>query len=221
MLTARGGRWQPPPDEQSDLGQTGLVHLRPVGRHALLVEVDDAAAARSLAAWAREQGVPAEEVVPAATTVLFDGVARPVALRERLASWQPGGASADLGLIEIEVTYDGPDLGFVAAEWGIDERDVAEAHAEVEYVAAFCGFAPGFAYLEGLPEERAVPRLDSPRSKVPAGAVALAGTWSAVYPSASPGGWRIIGSTDAVLWDASRDEPALLPPGTRVRFVPR
>jgi len=197
------------------------VHFRPVGPHALLVEVDDAAAARSLAAWAREQEVTADEVVPAARTVLFDGVPDAGTLREALADWQPGAASGELDLVEIPVTYDGDDLAFVAEHWGMSEEDAVAAHAEVEYVAAFCGFAPGFAYLEGLPEERAVPRLDSPRSKVPAGSVALAGTWSAVYPTASPGGWQLIGRTDVVLWDAAREEPALLPPGTRVRFVPR
>jgi KipI family sensor histidine kinase inhibitor len=197
------------------------VHFRPVGHHALLVEVDDAGAARSLAAWARQNDVAAAEVVPAAATVLFDGVADQADLRVLLAGWEPDAAGADLGLVEVPVTYDGPDLGFVAEQWGIDQDEVAAAHAEIEYVSAFCGFAPGFAYLEGLPEERSVPRLDSPRPKVPPGSVGLAGTWSAVYPTASPGGWRLIGATDAVLWDASRDDPALLPPGTRVRFVPR
>ena len=87
-------------------------------------------------------------------------------------------------------------------------------------MSAFCGFSPGFAYLAGLPEELAVPRLDTPRTKVPAGAVALAGTWCAAYPTASPGGWRLIGRTDAALWDAAREQPALLAPGTRVRFRP-
>jgi KipI family sensor histidine kinase inhibitor len=197
------------------------VHIRPVGRHALLVEVDDAGAARSLAAWARDRDVAADEVVPAAATVLFDGVAETDALCDLLGDWAPDTVAGDLGLVEIPVTYDGPDLAFVAEQWGIDDGEVAAVHADIEFVSAFCGFAPGFAYLEGLPEERAVPRLDSPRSKVPAGAVALAGIWSAVYPTASPGGWQIIGSTDAVLWDPSRDEPALLPPGTRVRFVPQ
>jgi KipI family sensor histidine kinase inhibitor len=197
------------------------VHFRTVGLHALLVEVDDAAAARSLAAWAREQDVTADEVVPAARTVLFDGVPDAPALREALSRWKPGAGSAELDVVEIPVTYDGDDLGFVAEHWGMSEDDAVATHAGVEYIAAFCGFAPGFAYLEGLPEDRAVPRLDSPRSKVPAGSVALAGAWSAVYPSASPGGWRLIGNTDVTLWDAARDDPALLPPGTRVRFVPR
>ena len=93
-------------------------------------------------------------------------------------------------------------------------------HGEVEFVSAFCGFAPGFAYLAGLPEKYAVPRLDSPRSRVPAGAVGLAGAWCGVYPTASPGGWRLLGRTDATLWDPDRSRPALLAPGTRVRFVP-
>ena len=95
-----------------------------------------------------------------------------------------------------------------------------ERHADIEFVVAFCGFSPGFAYLAGLPSELAVPRLDTPRTKVPAGAVGLAGTWCATYPTASPGGWRLIGRTDARLWNAGREQPALLPPGTRVRFRP-
>jgi KipI family sensor histidine kinase inhibitor len=197
------------------------VHIRAVGHHALLVDVGDAASARALATWAREHGIAAEEIVPAAHTVLLDGVADPGSTRATLAGWEPSAAGSERELVEIPVTYDGDDLGFVAEHWGMSEDEAVAAHAETVYVAAFCGFAPGFAYLEGLPEHRAVPRLDSPRSKVPAGSVALAGTWSAVYPASSPGGWRIIGRTDAVLWDAGRDEPALLPPGTRVRFVPR
>ena len=197
------------------------MHFRPVGPHALLVEVDDAAAARSLAAWAREQEVTADEVVPAARTVLFDGVPDAGTLREALADWQPGAASGGLDLVEIPVTYDGDDLAFVAEHWGMSEEDAVAAHAEVEYVAAFCGFAPGFSYLSGLPAELAVRRMDSPRPRVEPGAVGLAGSWCGVYPTASPGGWRLLGRTDATLWDPTRDRPALLAPGTRVVFVPR
>ena len=88
-------------------------------------------------------------------------------------------------------------------------------------MAAFCGFAPGFAYLTGLPDELAVPRRQTPRTRVPVGSVALAGSWCGVYPTASPGGWQLLGHTDAPLWDVDRPQPALLAPGTRVRFVAR
>lgn len=186
---------------------------------AVLVEVDDAAAALSLALWARAQDAPAGEVVPAARTVLFDDVTDADALAGLLEGWTPGAAPVG-DLVEIPVEYDGADLADVAERWGTDAAGVVQRHTSLEFVAAFCGFAPGFAYLSGLPDELAVPRLDSPRTRVPAGAVALAGTWCAAYPSASPGGWRLIGRTDAVLWDATRVEPALLPPGTRVRFTP-
>jgi len=157
-------------------------------------------------------------VVPGAHTVLFDGVADPARLADLLGGWQPAGARPEGDLVEVPVVYDGDDLAFVAEAWGTDVEGVVERHTAVEYVAAFCGFAPGFAYLAGLPEELGVPRLDSPRTRVPAGAVALAGTWCGVYPTASPGGWRLIGHTEAALWDVHRDPPALLAPGTRVRF---
>jgi KipI family sensor histidine kinase inhibitor len=197
------------------------MHLRPVGRSAVLAEVADAAEALDLATWARSSGVGAVEVVPAARTVLFDGVTDPAALGARLRAWQPSGALPTGERVEVPVVYDGPDLAFVAEAWGTDVAGVVARHTEVEYVAAFCGFAPGFAYLTGLPPELAVPRLESPRPRVPAGSVALADSWCGVYPTASPGGWRLLGRTDAPLWDQSRERPALLPPGTRVVFVAR
>jgi KipI family sensor histidine kinase inhibitor len=201
--------------------QTGQVQSRPVGHHALLVEVEDADAALSLATWAREASVDAVEVVPAAASVLFDGVADLPALERVLAGWSPAAGVPAGELVELGVRYDGPDLAAVAERWGVDVDAAVERHTSIEYVAEFCGFAPGFTYLRGLPEELAVPRLDSPRSRVPAGSVGLAGGWCGVYPRSSPGGWRILGTTDAVLWDQDRDPPALLPPGTRVRFVAR
>ena len=201
--------------------QTGLVQSRPVGHHALLVEVGDADAALSLATWAREAAVDAVEVVPAAASVLFDGVADVPALARTLTGWSPAVQVPAGELVELAVRYDGPDLAAVAERWGVDVAAAIERHTSIEYVAEFCGFAPGFSYLGGLPEELAVPRLDSPRSRVPAGAVGLAGTWCGVYPRPSPGGWLILGTTDTVLWDQDRDPPALLPPGTRVRFVAR
>lgn len=193
------------------------VELIPVGVNAVLVEVSGPAVAVSLAAWARAMRAPAGEIVPAARSVLFDDVGDVVALRSLVADFVPGEAPAG-ELVEIPVVYDGADLADVAERWGTDVDGVVERHTGVEFVAAFCGFAPGFAYLSGLPDDLAVPRLDAPRTKVPAGAVGLAGTWCAAYPTASPGGWRLIGRTDAPLWDTERDEPALLPPGTRVRF---
>jgi KipI family sensor histidine kinase inhibitor len=153
--------------------------------------------------------------------VLFDGVADVAALTRTLADWVPTAAAPAGELVEIGVRYDGPDLAAVADRWGLPIEAAVERHTSVEYVAAFCGFSPGFSYLRGLPEELAVPRLDSPRARVPAGSVGLAGSWCGVYPTSSPGGWRILGTTDTSLWDQDREPPALLPPGTRVRFVAR
>jgi KipI family sensor histidine kinase inhibitor len=197
------------------------VRLLPVGPSAFLAEVDDARAALELASWARSVRVGAVEVVPAAETVLFDGVPDRDALARTLASWVPGATPEQGPLVEVPTAYDGPDLDDVAERWGTDRAGVVERHSALTFVSAFCGFAPGFAYLTGLPDELAVPRLDTPRPRVPAGSVALAGTWCGVYPTASPGGWRILGRTDVTLWDQERAQPALLAPGTRVRFVPR
>ncbi|CAI9412926.1 5-oxoprolinase subunit B family protein [Nocardioides sp. T2.26MG-1] len=194
------------------------VQLRPFGPTAVLAEVGGPAAALALATWARASGVAAVEIVPAAETVLFDGVDDVATLAATLESWSPTDPVPPGDLVELPVTYDGPDLEFVAEAWRTDVAGVVRRHGEVEYVASFCGFAPGFAYLAGLPAELAVPRLASPRAQVPAGSVGLAGVWCGVYPSASPGGWRLIGRTDARLWDPAGDPPALLAPGTRVRF---
>jgi KipI family sensor histidine kinase inhibitor len=196
------------------------VRLRPCGPGAVLAEVADSSAARSLAAYARAAQLPAGEIVPGARTVLFDGVADADRLADLLGGWTPGTPTEEGELVEVPVVYDGADLADVASRWGTDVDGVVARHGEVEFVAAFCGFAPGFAYLSGLPGGRAVPRLDTPRPKVPAGSVALADAWCGVYPSESPGGWRLIGRTALSLWDPHRSRPALLAPGTRVRFVP-
>lgn len=193
------------------------VKVVDVGARACLVEVEDALAAASLAAWVRTVELPAEEVVPAARTVLLDGI-DPALVREALPRWATAGAARPGPLVRLPVRYTGPDLDLVADHWGCTVEEVVELHTSLEFTAAFCGFAPGFAYLAGLPAERAVPRLESPRSRVAPGSVALADTWCGVYPSASPGGWLLIGATDAELWDVDREQPALLAPGTRVRF---
>ncbi|MFD7539624.1 5-oxoprolinase subunit PxpB [Streptomyces sp. NPDC001251] len=199
----------------------------PVGEHALLVELPDGDAAGALHAELlrrRAAGtLPAvTEIVPAARTVLLDGVADPPSLAARLTTWEiPPLTEAAQETVEIPVRYDGPDLAAVAALWGVPEDAVAGIHSAAEFRVAFCGFAPGFAYLTGLGDRYATPRRDTPRTAVPAGSVGLAGPYTGVYPRSSPGGWQLIGSTDAALWDPHREPAALLTPGTRVRFVPR
>ncbi|MDX3730015.1 5-oxoprolinase subunit B family protein [Streptomyces caniscabiei] len=195
----------------------------PVGDRALLIEVgtgEEAAALHAELLRRRATGdLSATEIVPAARTVLLDGLDAPSRLAERLASWDiPPVPPRTEDVVEIPVRYDGPDLPEVAAHWGVDEAEVARVHAGAEYRVAFCGFAPGFGYLTGLPRE--VPRRATPRTSVPAGSVALAGPYTGVYPRASPGGWQLIGTTDVVLWDHTRVPAALLVPGTRVRFTP-
>jgi KipI family sensor histidine kinase inhibitor len=191
------------------------MKVLPVGHHAVLVEVGSPDRAVSLATWARARSL-ARDIVPGAETVLLDGLVDREGLPELLTSWRP--TEVEPGpLVELPVTYDGPDLEDVAARWDCDVDEVVARHRATEFVSAFCGFAPGFAYLAGLEVE--VPRLATPRTRVPAGSVALAGRWCGVYPTESPGGWRIVGRTDARLWDVRRDPPALLAPGTRVRFV--
>lgn len=201
------------------------LHARAFGERAVLIEcVDESDPTAAVAATydlVREEVPQAVDVVPAATTVLVDGVPDPAALVEQVAGWRPIATARTEGpLVEVPVRYDGADLAGVAARWGVDVDEAVRLHSEREYVVSFCGFSPGFAYCAGLPEELAVPRLESPRTKVPAGSVAVAGRWTGVYPTASPGGWRLLGTTDAELWRVDRDPPALLPPGARVRFVP-
>lgn len=195
----------------------------PVGDRALLIEVGTGEEAEALHAELLRRRATGElsvaEIVPAARTVLLDGLEAPSRLAERLASWEvPPVPRRAEDVVEIPVRYDGPDLPDVAAHWGVDEAEVARIHAEVEFRVAFCGFAPGFGYLTGLPRE--VPRRATPRTVVPAGSVALAGPYTGVYPRSSPGGWQLIGTTDTVLWDHARVPAALLAPGTRVRFTP-
>ena len=125
--------------------------------------------------------------------------------------------------VEIPVCYGaefGPDLPFVAALSGLTPEDAAELHASAEYTAAFLGFAPGFAYLSGLPAELSAPRLDKPRQRVPAGSVGIAGLQTAVYPFATPGGWRLIGRTPLRMFQADRDPMSVVQIGDRVRFTP-
>ncbi|WP_225836609.1 allophanate hydrolase subunit 1 [Streptomyces sp. NK08204] len=197
----------------------------PVGEHALLLEGTSGEEARALHAELlrrrAEGSLTVREIVPAARTVLLDGLDDPARWAAELASFDvPPVPPCARELVELPVRYDGPDLAEVAARWQVPEDEVARIHAGTEFTVAFCGFAPGFGYLTGLPARCHVPRRSTPRTAVPAGAVALAGPYTGVYPRSSPGGWQLIGTTDAVLWDHARVPAALLSPGTRVRFVP-
>ena len=201
------------------------------GEHAVLVEVGGldevlafAYAVREAVAARAAGFADVVEIVPAATTVLV--VVRdeaPIApLRQALAALPvaAGGAVATSDqVVEIPVHYDGPDLAEVARLTGLDVPDVIAAHTGSEWRVAFCRFAPGFAYLSWGDSRLAVPRRREPRTSVPAGSVALAGEFSAIYPRSSPGGWQLIGHTETIVFDVDREPPALLQPGVAVRFV--
>lgn len=200
------------------------MRVLPSGATALLVELDDLAEVLALyAALVERRPAGVVDLVPAARTVLvvadpsvtsLDAVERAV----RGTTPQPG--RRDLGeLVRIPVTYDGPDLAAVADLLGVGAAELVRRHAAAEWVVGFCGFAPGFGYLTAPTWAADVPRLASPRTRVPAGSVALAGQFSGVYPRRSPGGWQLIGRTDAIVFDPSRDPAALLRPGARVRFA--
>ncbi|MER7567125.1 allophanate hydrolase subunit 1 [Streptomyces sp. NPDC048523] len=196
-----------------------------VGDDALLVEVSSGEEAQALHAELvrrrAEGSLSVREIVPAARTVLLDGLADPARLTAELTDAEvPPAPPRAREVIELRVRYDGPDLTDVAAHWNVSPEEVARVHAGTEFTVAFCGFAPGFGYLTGLPARYDVPRRATPRTAVPAGSVALAGPYTGVYPRSSPGGWHLIGTTDAVLWDHTRVPAALLSPGARVRFVP-
>ncbi|MEU6217925.1 allophanate hydrolase subunit 1 [Streptomyces sp. NPDC047022] len=196
----------------------------PVGDHALLLELPSGGEAQALHAELLRRRAAGElsvrEIVPAARTVLLDGLSEPSRLAARIAGWDIPPVTARAGdPVEIPVRYDGPDVAEVAALWGVAPQEVGRIHAAAEFRVAFCGFAPGFGYLTGLHDRYQVPRRATPRTAVPAGAVGLAGPYTGVYPRSSPGGWQLIGSTDAVLWDHARVPAALLAPGARVRFM--
>ncbi|TDB75374.1 allophanate hydrolase subunit 1 [Micromonospora sp. KC723] len=202
------------------------MRIRPVGRHALLLDCADPGQVEAWRAelWRRREAgeLHAVEIVPAAATVLLDGVPDTDATAARIAGWTPRPAptTAAVRTVEVPVVYDGEDLPRVAAHWAVDVPEVVARLTDTAFRVAFCGFAPGFAYLTGLPQQWSVPRLPSPRPRVPAGSVALAGPYAGIYPTASPGGWLLVGRTGLTLFDVAADPPATLTPGTRVRLVP-
>jgi KipI family sensor histidine kinase inhibitor len=200
------------------------MRVLPSGSTALLVELDALEDVLALyAALVDETPDGVIDIVPAARTVLV--VTDPSktllsAVEAAVRRVTPRRDHRDVGeLVEIPVTYDGEDLADVAALLSLEPAEVVRRHAAEEWTVAFGGFAPGFGYLTSASGQWDVPRRPSPRTKVPAGSVALAGEFSGVYPRESPGGWQLIGRTELVMFDLSRDPAALLRPGVRVRFV--
>ncbi|WP_137130988.1 5-oxoprolinase/urea amidolyase family protein [Rhizobium sp. FY34] len=199
------------------------MRFLPVSLTVLLVELKDLD--ETLALFASLEADPVEgieDMVPAARTLMIrfrpdrltpERLAADIAHRDLSAKIAP----SDM-LVDIPVHYDGEDLADVAALTGLSVEEVVSRHTQSTFTVAFCGFAPGFGYLVGGDPALQVPRRQSPRTKIPAGSVALAGAFSGVYPQNSPGGWQIIGTTPLKMWDLSRDPPALFQPGYRVRF---
>ena len=134
------------------------------------------------------------------------------------ASGGRGDAAAESRLITIPVRYDGEDMDEVARRTKLTRGDIAELHSAREYRVFVVGFVPGWAYLGPLDPRLIIPRRESPRKQVPQGSVAIAENQTGVYPASTPGGWHLIGSTTEVMFDATRDHPALLSVGDRVRF---
>lgn len=195
------------------------------GDQALMLQCGSTAQVLAVTEALRAAALPGVvDLVPAARTVLvklagpcYQGVTRQRVRKLRLSP--DAVAAAENGAeVVIDVVYDGPDLAEVASRTGLSTAQVINAHTATRWRVGFSGFAPGFAYLvDGDPRLR-VPRRAEPRTAVPAGSVGLAGEFSAIYPRRSPGGWQLIGHTDAVLWDIERRDPALLTQGVWVRF---
>ncbi|HEV8221217.1 MAG TPA: allophanate hydrolase subunit 1, partial [Streptosporangiaceae bacterium] len=198
-----------------------MITARPAGDAALLVEAGDQAV--PLAAAVRAAALPGViDVITGAVTVLL--VTEPgqdlAALAATVGQLEVPDQPPPAGELVIPVVYDGPDLAEVARLAGLTEAEVADRHAGSAFEVGWLGFAPGFGYLTGLDPALHVPRLATPRTRVPAGSVAIAGPLAAVYPTASPGGWRLIGRTSARLWDTTREPPAVFSPGLQVTFRP-
>ncbi|GGK54476.1 5-oxoprolinase subunit B family protein [Nocardia camponoti] len=207
------------------------TRIRPAGDRAMLITLGDSAPVHRLALALRNNAIAGvQDVLPAAETVLVTLHSvryAPQVRRELVALLARLDADAQFDVdvsrgtaqIDIPVTYDGEDLGAVADHLGITPAQVVAEHTSTVWTCAFIGFAPGFAYLASPDGRLTVPRRSQARTVIPPGAVALAAGFSAVYPRATPGGWQLIGHTDVRMWEVDRDPPALVRPGTGVRFV--
>ncbi|MFT4010101.1 MAG: allophanate hydrolase subunit 1 [Nocardioidaceae bacterium] len=203
------------------------MRIMPVGWSARLVEVDDheemLAFYRGIDLLRRttlNSGIV--ELVPGARTVLveFDSAVVSAAQVDALiaeTSIEPA-PDDDTEVVEIEIVYDGADIDVVCGELGLQHDEFVTWHSGQEWSVAFTGFAPGFGYLTRPDHHAAIPRLEAPRTRVPAGAIGMADVFTGIYPVESPGGWQIVGSTDHVLFDLDREPAATLLPGRRVRF---
>ena len=200
--------------------------IRDYGDQALLLECTSTEQVLDLADALREAQLPGVlDIVPASRTVLctladprYQEPTRQLLSRLRIDRPCAGDPQQLRIDVVIDVVYDGADLADVAEHTGMAAADVVAAHTATPWRVGFGGFAPGFAYLIGGDPRLRVPRRSDPRTAVPAGAVGLAGEFSGVYPRPSPGGWQLIGRTEAVLWDTDREQPALLLPGMWVQF---
>lgn len=208
--------------EATELSETDTV--LDYGDQALLLQFGSTADVLAWAAALRDAAIAGVlDIVPAARTVLLklDGPGRQGATRGRLRTLRVAPDAVSTAPAEptvIDVVYDGADLADVAEHSGLTTAQVVDAHTASPWQVGFCGFAPGFAYLVGGDPRLAVPRRSEPRSSVPAGTVGLASEFTGIYPRRSPGGWQLIGHTEAVLWDIDRPNPALLAPGQWVQF---
>lgn len=200
------------------------MRILPSGSRGLLLEFDTLDEVLGQYAALQTADLPDSvlDLVPAGRTILVvaDRGTDLASLRSTVRAVEPvDGQARDVEMIEIPVVYDGEDLSDVAQALSCSVEEVVRRHQEETWTVAFCGFAPGFGYLSGSQFEWSTPRRPSPRTKVPARSVALAGEFSAVYPRESPGGWQLIGRAEVEVLDLDRDPPGLLLPGMQVSFV--
>lgn len=196
--------------------------VRAVGTRAVLAELSGTQDVLALQALLLENPLPGQQDILAAAETVLVKADSPASARRIAALLLQLDLSTPVhqtgGLEVIDTVYDGEDLAEVGELTGLGPDGVIAAHSAQVWTVAFAGFAPGFGYMLGENQALEVPRRSSPRTAVPAGSVALAGNYSAVYPRRSPGGWQLIGRTDAKMWDLDREQPALAPPGHRVQF---
>ncbi|MFF0816828.1 allophanate hydrolase subunit 1 [Rhodococcus sp. NPDC003318] len=201
------------------------MKVLPCGDRAFLIElanVDEVLRYHASLQAADIDGIT--DLVPAARTIFVQIDPDRADLRQVVGAVQvmdlaPVPTPEETQVVDIPTRYDGPDLSGLSDLLGLTPNDLVRRHTSQLWTVAFTGFAPGFAYLVGADAPFDVPRLEVPRLEVPAGAVALAGPFTGIYPRSSPGGWQVIGTTEVRMWDLERTPPALLSAGDHVRFV--